>query len=545
MKTVLIALAILSLILPAAPTRAADPVRLRYGVPGLSTLDPVSLPLADRAARDVAENLFVGLTRDPGGIDAPAPVLAEKYTVSPDGLTWTFELRRDVFWVGMRDGQPQQTRPVVAGDFLFALRRACDVAAPNPAARTVYVIRGCRKVATTNPLQVDDIFIARELGVRVVNQFTLEIGVEYPVDLLPMLALPEFRPVPRESVSVAPEGDWAQPDTLLTNGPYLLSARTPTSISLIRNPFWPLERGGNIDQIDVILTTPDALITGVSAGQLDATRYEGATLPAIDPATAQLSAPIPTGRVLMLGWATERNLLNKPEFRQALALATDRAAVLAPLAARYAPQRGFTPPPYAVTGSAYADFSPDAAKAALRAAGFDRCRLPERLEMITDQTPEAAAIANALFAGWAANLNCPPSLFRVRAINAELVERAANGTFSTIRNTDDPRPQLWLFTWGPDYRTLPIWLHDGLHCQFGYLKSLLPCGDADNALVGTVLPNPPDVASTLGAVETAWFGPSGTFPVLPLAAELSYVISAVGVKVGPLESALWFDGWSR
>lgn len=545
MKRLLIALAILTLSLPAAPTRAADPVRLRYGVPSPSTLDPVSLPLTDRAARDVVENLFVGLMRDPGGANPPVPVLAEKYTVSPDGLTWTFELRRDVFWVGLRNGQPQPARPVVAGDFVFALRRACDAAPPNPAARTVYVIRGCRKVATTNPLQVNDIFIARELGVRVVNQFTLEIEVEYPVDLLPMLALPEFRPVPREAVSVAPEGDWAQPETLLTNGPYVLSARTPTSISLLRNPFWPLERGGNLDQIEVILTTPEALVAGVSAGQLDAIRYEGSTLPPIDPAIAQLSAPLPTGRVLMLGWATERAMLNKVEFRRALALATDRTAVLAPLAARYAPQRGFTPPPYAVTGGIYADFSPDAAQAALRAAGFDRCRLPERLEMVTDQTPEAAAIANALFAGWAAHLNCPPSLFRVRAINAELVERAANGTYSTIRNTDDPRPQLWLFTWGPDYRTLPIWLHDGLHCQFGYLKSLLPCSDSDNALAGTVLLNPPDVAATLGAIESAWFGPEGTFPVLPLAAELSYVISAVGVKIGPAEGQLWFDGWQR
>ena len=43
---------------------------------------------------------------------SPIPALAQSYTVSPDGLTWTFRLRPSTW----SDG-----RPVTANDFVFAL----------------------------------------------------------------------------------------------------------------------------------------------------------------------------------------------------------------------------------------------------------------------------------------------------------------------------------------------------------------------------------------------------------------------------------------
>src|SRR5579871_679927 len=61
-----------------------------------SSLDPVSLPKFDRSARDIDENLFVGLARYDVASGKVQPMLAKDWSVSADGLTWTFNLRDDV-----------------------------------------------------------------------------------------------------------------------------------------------------------------------------------------------------------------------------------------------------------------------------------------------------------------------------------------------------------------------------------------------------------------------------------------------------------------
>jgi hypothetical protein len=66
--------------------------------------DPALLPAGDSAARDLVENLFVGLFRYDSGTRTAVPVLAREWTVSDDGLTWTFILREDIQWVGHNPG---------------------------------------------------------------------------------------------------------------------------------------------------------------------------------------------------------------------------------------------------------------------------------------------------------------------------------------------------------------------------------------------------------------------------------------------------------
>ena len=51
------------------------------------------------------------------------PGAAESYDVSPDGLTWTFHLRKDLKW---SDGSP-----LTANDFVYSWKRVAD---PNTAA---------------------------------------------------------------------------------------------------------------------------------------------------------------------------------------------------------------------------------------------------------------------------------------------------------------------------------------------------------------------------------------------------------------------------
>ncbi len=94
------------------PTSMTAERILRVGTVGrITTLDP--LYATDPAERDAIALLFRGLTRlGPAGTIQPD--LATAWQVSPDGRTWTFDLRDDVRW---HDG-----RPVTADDVVFTVR---------------------------------------------------------------------------------------------------------------------------------------------------------------------------------------------------------------------------------------------------------------------------------------------------------------------------------------------------------------------------------------------------------------------------------------
>ena len=98
--------------LPARPAQAADDV-LRYLGGEPKTLDPAFI--SDAADVQLLLQLYAGLTRlDENG--EPYPSLAESWTVSDDGRTYTFRLRDGLHF---SDGTPlrAERRPsVVAAD---------------------------------------------------------------------------------------------------------------------------------------------------------------------------------------------------------------------------------------------------------------------------------------------------------------------------------------------------------------------------------------------------------------------------------------------
>jgi oligopeptide transport system substrate-binding protein len=546
-KIALIVWLVVTTALPSALSAAQD-TTVRLILPPFGTLDPVALAPSDQSGRDLVENLFAGLTRYDPLTNRILPALAQSWSVSDDGLEWTFALREDAQWVRFQNGAVVPVRPIVAGDFLFGLRRACDAAPPNPIAKTVFVIRGCRKIATTNPLLIDDLFIARELGVRVVNPRTLALRLEFPMPMLPyLLALPEFRPVPRESVSRAAEdGDWAVPSAMLSSGAYALAARDAGSLTLLRNPFWH-EQTGNVTQVTVTFAAPEAIPELFAAQDADFARLdrEGAARLAASAPQALISAP--SASVILLGFAAERPVTMRDGLRRALALAIDRNAIAERVGAALPTWRLTTPAVAEVALQPEAGiFSPEAAKAQLAEAGYSGCRLPERLELVIEDTPRMEALANALFEQWQAHLGCNTPNFRLTKRNAETVRRLADGTFSTIRTTDPVRPHMWLFTWSPDYLDITAWASDGAHCRYGFLKSYLPCGEADELVSAALLQaDLAQRAALIAQAEQLYFGASGTFPVVPLLNELRFAARKPALQGASAVSPLWLAAWSR
>ena len=64
----------------------------------------------------LAMGLFEGLTSYDAKTLVPVPGVAQRWETAPDGLKWTFHLRKDARW--------SNGDPVTARDFLFAWKRA-------------------------------------------------------------------------------------------------------------------------------------------------------------------------------------------------------------------------------------------------------------------------------------------------------------------------------------------------------------------------------------------------------------------------------------
>ncbi|CAG1002400.1 partial Dipeptide-binding protein DppE, partial [Anaerolineae bacterium] len=163
--------------------QADTPVTLDAAVSSeISTLDPALA--SDTVSLTPIENLFLGLTDVDPFTNEVVPELAKSWAVSDDGTVWTFQLRSDVNW--MRYDPASETagvvRPVVAGDFVYGIKRTCD-----PRLGGYYgtvaakVISGCDIINQTpaNGL-TDDLVYGDTIKVQALDEQTLEITLQFP-----------------------------------------------------------------------------------------------------------------------------------------------------------------------------------------------------------------------------------------------------------------------------------------------------------------------------------------------------------------------------
>jgi ABC-type oligopeptide transport system substrate-binding subunit len=515
--------------------QAAPTAKIRIAAP-ITNLDPVSLPKTNYDARDIAENLFVGLIRYNPELGVFEKALASEITPSVDNLTWTFKLRTDILWVRNNPvtGVLEALRPVTAGDFVYGLRRACDSAPPNPNTPSVMIVAGCATINNANPLQVNDIFIARNLSVTAKSADVLEIKFAFPaIYTQALLALPEFRPIPREAISRASQTTWAtSADTILTNGPYVVKSWSNGEITLIRNPFWAEAVKGNLEEVTFSpnVTKPDIQRT---------TPSQTAPLQAEDYAIA-----VGVQSVTVLGFSGERPGMGNEAIRRGFAFGLNRAT-LATVANssgnNHVAASRFYP---ADTQPDPSGYNAEAGRNALKTSPSPGCtRLPDRFEIGVEESQ--VPIANAMIESWRNALGCNPASFIVRGYPANRLLNIARGSINIDENQKGtPRPHLWLTTWVPDYLDPHAWLGDALHCQYGFLRTNLPCTDADKQVEqGGTMNNP----QLYVQAQSEWFGPQGIYPVVPLYTTLTAVAiqpTLNGVGVYSTIAPFRIDQWS-
>ncbi len=502
--------------------------------------DPASLPMDALDARDLVENLFVGLFRYDAASQSAAPVLAQTWTTSDDGLTWTFILRDDIQWVGYNpdSGQIAVKRAVTAEDVVAGIRRACHPLKPSPDGPAMLVIQGCYTASQADPLLVDDTRVAGWVAAEAPDSTTLVLRLAFPVAYLPsLLAQPEFRPVPREFIDFMPA--WP---AIASSGPYVYTGWTPgESLTLVRNPFWPDDLPGTVERIAITYAAADEARADLyRSGAVDFARLGGSG-PALMTQMPGAVFARRGGDVMVLGFSAERAFVNRLGVRQALAWSLDREALAAadPLAL---PVTTLTSPG-AIAGPGEAaglGFEPDAARAALASAGYGNCvGVPEVIRVAAP--PELAAAAEQITAGWTATFGCVDGLFEVVTPPAETVVSLARGLVD-FENT--LRPHIWIAPWAAYTLDAHGGAADALHCRFGYFYSGLACGPVDALIDWAGEAVGEDRADVYARLEGRLFGPAGTTPVTPLWAVAEYVGAAASLE-GPADfGPAWWGEWS-
>lgn len=291
------------------PAAGAEALRLGNG-PDISTLDwqKASTVFEMRIANDICEGLLAY-----GARGEAIPGVATGWTLSDDGLTYTFKLRPDARW---SDGSP-----VTADDFVAGWRRLVTPAIAAPQADKLFNLANAQAIVAGKADPAT-------LGVKAADAHTLVVQLaRRQADFTAYLPQAMLCPVHRATLTKGGD-DRAMP---VSNGAYMAIAREPQSlVRLKRNPhFWDaasvpteiVEYHVTEDQQTELkrFRTGDLHMTvSVPPGQLDAIKAEwGAALMVYPSAGVLYLSP----NLTQEPWATRVKL------RQAISLAIDRDVI--------------------------------------------------------------------------------------------------------------------------------------------------------------------------------------------------------------------------
>lgn len=200
---------------------AYDPTVDQYYYMNISaepaTLDPQTAN--DSGALTVIGNCFEGLLRL-GEDGELLPAAARRYEVSPDGLTYTFYLRRDAIWrtaESANDEDESEPLRVTADDFVFAFQRLFDPVTAAPSAETFLCIRNA-DLALNGQADVTTV------GVRADGDYALIFELESPnVDFLYLLTTAAAMPCPRSFFASTGGQYGLEAEAIICNGPFYIS----------------------------------------------------------------------------------------------------------------------------------------------------------------------------------------------------------------------------------------------------------------------------------------------------------------------------------
>lgn len=478
----------------AAPDADADRVRLDMVV----GTEPPSLDPAlatDSSSIFFIRQMFVGLT----AFDQEAnvvPALATDWSVSDDGLEWTFNLRDDIHWVH-RDpntGEFSDLGAVTAQDVVYGITRTLDPNTASDYAYVLYPIEGAEALNTADPAAEDFAEIAAGLGVSAPDETTVVIRLTAPAAYFPSIA-GMWVTFPQPQAAIEQWGsNWTEAGLIVTNGPYTLREWTHgASIELEKSPLWV-----NADDVQIELfggpiiqeaSTAMALYENNEIDMMSDPPGWGPPLPDMDRirADTQLSEDLliaPQLCTYYYGFVNSKPPFDDVNVRKAFAAAIDRQSLIDNVVkGGQLPAHSFAPP--GIFGNVAADTSIGdfmiqssygdqvaEAQALLAEAGYPE---GEGLDIVlAHNTSEShAQIAQAVQAMW-------QEAFPQANINIENQEWAVYLKTLLPEAPDAEKPNIYRLGWCADYPDSNNWLNEVFNSKSGqnYAKFNNPEFDA-------------------------------------------------------------------
>lgn len=372
---------------------------LRYVMSGEpETLDPNMNNYA--SSSNVLLNLFTGLyqySADGSGVE---PACAESYTVSDDGLTYTFKLKEGLKW---SDGSP-----LTAADFEYSWKRELKQETASTAAWQLYYIKN-GEAYNNGQCEAD------EVGVKAIDDTTLEVVLNNPTPyFVNLTAANNFAPVKKEAVEGAEV--WTKSaETYVCNGPFMMAEIKPQEgYSLVKNPNYVFADTVALDGVEMIfIEQAEAALSAYNAGDVDA--MSGGSIET--QAMTQYNGSEELHSYDLIGTSyydfnCEKEYMTK-EVRKALSMAITRDTINE-VAVPSKPKSAYAFVPY---GIPYADETDDfrtkvgnnlvdveAAKQLLADAGYPNGEGLPTLQLIITNTKENKDKAQILQALWKENL---------------------------------------------------------------------------------------------------------------------------------------------
>lgn len=213
------------------------------------------------ASSTIAANCYEGLVRvDENGNVQPA--CADHWSISDDGLTYTFILKDGLTW-HVPDAESEDaakanplgadyilgfSNALTADDFVFGLQRAVANNTNAPGASRLFGIVNAWSIHNGDAKQSD-------LGVSAIDDLTVRIKLSAPdSNFLYALASPCAMPCSRIFFKKTAGRYALTPHLMLCNGPYYLSDMSSdgTSITMTKNEDYKGSYGGTVDSCTLV-----------------------------------------------------------------------------------------------------------------------------------------------------------------------------------------------------------------------------------------------------------------------------------------------------
>ena len=270
-----------------------------------------SMLTTDVASGDILRMTMAGLTTLDEN-DQPQPDLAESWEVNEDKTVYTLKLRQDAKWT---NGDP-----VTANDFVYAWQTVCSKETASPYGFILFdnVKNGMKVFNEELP--------AEELGVKALDDYTLEVTFENPIPYaLHLFSFSTYYPVNQRAYEEIGAGAYAKDaDKIVTNGAYVIDEWVHDDhITLAKNPDYYNKDKVGIEKVKyLMLKDANTRMNAFKAGEVDAIDLSGEQVEQLAAEGVETKTYVDNGN-----WYFQYNTLkpglDNAKVRRALGLAID------------------------------------------------------------------------------------------------------------------------------------------------------------------------------------------------------------------------------